>query len=251
MDLSTPFSYVPYIGDSNIINVIDNTTGLPHKFLMSLDAAGKPYFIPKNAKGDEGNALNGAGSVASYTSKKPTGRAGTMITYLDLISEGVNTNSELLDLLLLVRIPAGLAGLLGPEYTLSKQPPAESFDYSKWLPRTEAHGCLSFYGGVQSSSSGLSPSTGRFPTLPSLPPFTSGSACPLLYLPPGFEGGINTILNGLQDPDIGIAPFSGFDVTVDDDALYGTLLVAGSFNAGVFGEGTGKITVDFSHSATN
>lgn len=250
METSTPFTYVPYIGHENIVNVIDNDTGASRKFIVSLDASFKPRFVLKNASGDNGNQ----GSVASYTSTDPKGRRGNMITNLDIISDGIfdPKSTEASSFYMLVRIPTGLSGLLGPQYSLANQPPAGSFDYSKFMPRTDAYGCLSFYGDTDVSS-GVLPLTARFPTVPSLPQFESGSACPLLYFPVGFYPNINTILNDLNST----TTVTGFNLTVDDDQditdNYGAMLIEIVFNGdpGVQDPGTGKIEVDFSHSDQN
>lgn len=248
MNVSVPFTYVPYVGHENIVNVTDNDTGLTKKAIVSLSAAFQPSFVPKNASGD-----SGGGAVASYTSTDPVGRRGNMITNIDLLSSGEASDDpeETSLFYMLVRIPAGLAGLLPPQYTLANQPPVGSFDYSKFMPRTDARGCLSFYGVTDILSSGFFPPTTRFPTVPNLPPFAEGAACPLLYIPVGFYPSINTILNDLN----GTTTVTGFNITIDDDQditdLYGAMLIQFSFNGSEFAEGSGKVEVDFSHSGQN
>lgn len=246
MDLSTLFSYVPLIGHKNLVTVTDANSGLTVPFLASLSAADAAW-VPKNAVGDDGN--NPApGSVASFTDNDPAGRAGNMITQLEVIGEGVSAISEIGTILALLAIPSGETHLLGNGYSLSKQPPAESFDMSSFLPRVDAKGKPSLYGSADSYSFFPGIPTGRFPTAPRTRPYLAAAAYPLMYIPASFYPNLNTILNDL----LGIAPFN---VSVKaGQALYGSVLVAAHY--AVTDDqyptlGAGDLTVDFSHSGTN
>jgi hypothetical protein len=256
MNTSGQFTHVPFIGYKNVVRVKDNATGLTQKFIASLDAA-SPFvseWVPRSSGGDEGNIVpGGPGVVPSYTDTEPEGRAGNMITYMHLLGEGPGTDpADDANFIVMVAIPSGMAPgatspLLDKKYSLSNQPPAESFDYSKFLPIVEAWGCLSLFGGgvPGSSGSGLTPigPTGRFPTVPSLPPFMDGVGGTLFYLPPGFYGNINTILNDM----FGVA--GQFNVTLLDQPQYGILCISAQWLGEVVGSGC--LTIDFSHSIAN
>jgi hypothetical protein len=246
MDLSTLFSYVPLIGAQNILQVTDNDSGLKVPFLASLGTAAAAW-VPKNAVGDDGN--NPApGSVASFTSTDPKGRAGNMITHLEVIGEGDTDIGEIGTLLSLVLIPSGEKGLLGNGYSLSAQPPAGSFDMSSFLPRVDAKGKPSLYGSADSYTFFPGTPTGRFPTAPRTRAYTAAAGYSLMYIPPSFFSNINTILNDLLG-------FTAFNVTAQTpNKLYGAMLVAAQYAVTDDSYpllGAGDLTVDFSHSGTN
>ena len=246
MQTSEQFTHVPFIGYDNIIRVKDTATGKHHPFIISLGATNTPFFVPKCKLGDEGN-LDFGGTVSSYTDKDPDGRRGKMITRYELLGEGPNALEETSRFYTLVAIPPGLGGLLlDPKYTVANQPPAQSFDYSQWLPLVHACCTLSFYGGVVPYSSGSQPfQNNKFPTTPKLPPLgTENCAGPFLYFPPGFYPSIASILNTV----FGV---SAYTFTLDDDPQYGILMVQAEFDAGTGEEGSGCVMVDFSHSVQN
>lgn len=256
MKTSNQFTHVPYIGYGNVIQVQDNDENQKNKFIVTFDVGfvspSNGTWVPKASNGDEGN-LDLGGSVSSYTNKNPNGRAGNMITHMELLGEGNDLKGADPAFLVLVAIPSGMAPgatspLLDKKYSLSNQPPAESFDYSKFLPRCDAHGCFSLYGGATPGYSGsynepLGP-TGRFPSVPMLPPWEGGTCGPLFYLPPGFYGNINTILNDL----FGVP--AQFNITLIDQPQYGIMAMMALFED-QDGVGSGCFTVDFSHSGTN
>jgi hypothetical protein len=225
---SSQFVHVPFIGYENVISVLDNDSGNTEKFVADYTGAGDLFWVPKSSTGDEGNLPAGAATVDSYTDKDPNGRPGNMITHMELIGEGADADSEEPNFLTLVAIPAGLAAgaqspLLDKKYSLSNQPPAESFDYSKFLPLVCAKPCLSLYGGALAGSySGYEAPTTRFPTVPTAEPFEGAATSGVLfYLPPGFYGNINTILNDL------IGGTDAFNITLVDQPQYGRLLALG------------------------
>jgi hypothetical protein len=163
---------------------------------------------------------------------------------------------------MLVAIPSGMAPgatnpLLDKQYSLSNQPPAESFDYSKFLPRVDARGCLSLYtgplGGTGSFDTDSFTAFDRFPTIPHLLPMSEAFGGTLFYLPPGFYGNINTILNDLTDI------VGQFNITLLDTPQYGILCINAQYKSTVAedepgswsSDGSGCLTVDFSHSGTN
>lgn len=246
ISVSEQFVHVPFIGYENIISVSDPAQGT-NKFIVDYvpSAGGSAYFVPKNSTGDDGDLPSG-GSVDSYTSKNPTGRASKMISYMELIGEGPNGENEEANFLVAVAIPSGMAPgaaspLLDKKYSLSNQPPAESFDYSKFLPLVCAKPCLSLFGGALAGSySGYEPPTGRFPTVPTQEPFDgAGVAGVFMYIPPGFYSSFGQILSDALT-------LSGFaDMTLIDQPQYGILLVSAQFDSDI---GSGCLSIDFSHS---
>jgi hypothetical protein len=252
MQTSTRFSHVPLIGYGNIIRVRDNDANADKKFIVAKDNsihvpayAGK--WVPPAVRGDGGST-----AVDSYTDKDPTGRAGNMITHVELLDRTEAAHSQP-NFLMLVAIPSGMAPgatnpLLDKQYSLSNQPPAESFDYSKFLPRVDARSCLSLYTSQLGGSDGSIYFTAmdRFPTIPHLLPMREAFGGTLFYLPPGFYGNINTILNDLTIVD-------QFNITLLDTPQYGILCINAQYvdHQNEHNDGSGCLTVDFSHSGTN
>lgn len=247
---SSQFSYVPFVGLDNIPDVLDSDSGLTQKLFIDFvqsDGA-KTKYVPKNSIGDGGNGT----TVDSFTNKNPEGRRGNMITHCEILGEGSNPDSEDANFLIGVEIPAGMAAgasspLLDKQYSLSKQPPAESFDYSKFLPIVTARCALSMYGKEVGSGTSSGPfiDNDKFPTVPTLAPF-DGAGCggTFLYIPQGFYGNISAIINDA----LGLAAPDAFNIALVNPPQYGLLLVNVLFDNK---NGSGNFTIDFSHTATN
>lgn len=248
---SSQFTYVPFVGHDNIVDITDNDDGGATKKLFVDFVQGdgsRSKYVPKNAVGDGGNGS----TVDSFTDKDPEGRRGNMITHCEILGEGGNPDNEDANFLIGVEIPAGMAPgasspLLDPKYSLSNQPPAESFDYSRFLPIVTARCALSMYGKQVGSgtSSGPFVDNDRFPTVPTLAPF-DGAGCggTFLYIPQGFYKNINTILNDA----LGLAAPDQFNIAFLDPPQYGVLIINVLFDNQ---EGSGNFTVDFSHTVAN
>lgn len=249
---SAQFTYVPFIGLENIPDVLDADSGDTQKlfidFVQSDGSATK--YVPKNALGDGGNTPV-PGTVDSFTKKDPSGRRGNMITHCEILGEGLDP-VEQANFLIGVEIPAGMAPgatspLMDPKYSLSKQPPAESFDYSKILPIVTARCALSMYGKEVGggTSSGPFIDNDKFPTVPALAPF-DGAGCggTFLYIPKGFYGDLSAIINDT----LGLAAPDQFDISLVNPPQYGILLVNVLFDNT---QGSGNFTIDFSHTVSN
>jgi hypothetical protein len=245
MDNSALFSYVPLIGIGNLMNAVDNDGGGTKPFLISVGDEGA--WVPQNAVGDYGNQPT-LDTVDSFTSETPEGRAGKMITSFEVIGEGTSAIGEVGTLLALVAVPPGESGLLQGAYTLSRQPPEESFNLAAFLPRTDAKGQPSLFGTADSYAFFPGLPTGRFPTGPRTRPYDSASAYVLAYLPVSFYPNINTVVNDLLG-------FEMIDVTLQvNSAPHGAMLVAVHFavlNDDYPLRGAGVVKVDFSHSTPN
>ena len=137
---SSQFTYVPFVGHGNIPDVLDNDSGNTEKLFIDFvqsDGA-RTKYVPKNGDGDGGNSPV-PGTVDSFTDKDPNGRRGNMITHCDILGQEKAANTEEANFLIGAEIPSGMAPgatdpLMDPKFSLSKQPPAESFDYSRFLP---------------------------------------------------------------------------------------------------------------------
>jgi hypothetical protein len=255
MQTSTRFSHVPLIGYGNIIRVRDNDANADKKFIVAKEntqfqPAYVGRWVPPAVRGDGGST-----AVDSYTDKDPTGRTGNMITHVELLDLTAPSSIPRPNFLMLVAIPSGMAPgatspLLDKQFSLSNQPPAESFDYSKFLPRVDARGCLSLYtsqlGGGNFDTDSFT-AMDRFPTIPHLLPMREALGGTLFYLPPGFYGNINTILNDLTDT------VGQFNITLLDTPQYGILCINAQYLdfQNEHSDGSGCLTVDFSHSGTN
>jgi hypothetical protein len=73
---------------------------------------------------------------------------------------------------------------------------------------------------------------------------------PLFYLPPGFYGSINTILNDLFGAVAVPNTTFPFNITLIDQPQYGIMAMMAAYEDSD-AIGSGCFTVDFSHSGTN